>query len=225
MITYKIHLIRHGQTAGNRDGRYVGRTDLPLCEQGAEELTAMRKKWKYPNVQEVYTSPLLRCRQTADILYPDHSLTVVEDLMELSLGEFEGRRILDLQEDPAYRAWLADSLHNAPPGSCESAQGFAARITQALENIFIHMTQNKITDAAVITHGGVMMGLLSAYGMPRRPMQEWAVQNGAGYTASMSTQMWMRDHLFEVIGTLPTGFLAGGDPHVMDSLGITDHKS
>ncbi|WMJ83586.1 histidine phosphatase family protein [Oscillospiraceae bacterium LTW-04] len=220
MVTYKLHLIRHGMTEGNRVGRYVGRMDIPICKEGREELLMLKEKYEYPAVQEVYCSPLLRCIQTAEILYPDEPRTVVEDLMELSLGDFEGKYIDALQEDPAYLDWIANSLHSTPPGALETSEQFGARIGGALNAIFMNMTQNRITEAAIIAHGGVFMGLLAAFAMPRAPMGEWALGNGTGYTIRMSTGLWMRDQVVEVIGSVPVGLPTGRDPRVMGSLGI-----
>lgn len=220
MVTYKLHLIRHGMTEGNRVGRYVGRIDLPICSEGREELEKLKAKYEYPDVQEVYCSPLLRCVQTADILYPNQPRTIVEDLVELSLGDFEGKYIEDLKSIPEYLDWIADSLHNTPPGALESGEQFGARIGRALNAIFMNMTQNRITESAVIAHGGVFMGLLSAFAMPRMPMGEWALGNGTGYTIRMSTALWMRDQAVEVIGGVPIGFPAGKDSRVLSSLGI-----
>ncbi len=221
MVTYKLHFIRHGMTEGNRVGRYVGRLDIPVCKEGREALERLKETYQYPSVQEVYCSPLLRCTQTADILYPDEPRTIVEDLVELSLGDFEGKYIDALQNDPAYRQWIANSLTGTPPGALETGEQFAARIGGALNAIFMNMTQNRITEAAVISHGGVFMGLLSSFVMPRAPMGEWALGNGAGYTVRMSTALWMRDRVIEVIGSVPVGLPAGRDPRVMGSLGIT----
>ena len=68
MLTYKIHLLRHGLTQANLDGRYIGRTDLPLCPEGRARLEKLRDACEYPWVERVYTSPLLRARQTAELL-------------------------------------------------------------------------------------------------------------------------------------------------------------
>ena len=220
MVTYRLHLIRHGMTEGNRTGRYVGRMDLPLCLQGREELEQLKQRYRYPEVQEVYCSPLTRCVQTADILYPDVSRTLVENLVELSMGDFEGKYMRDLQGDPAYQAWLRESLKNTPPGALETGEEFAQRIAMALQQIFMNMTQTHITEAAVIAHGGVLMGLLSAFAMPRRPMGEWAISNGCGYTVRMSTQLWMRDQIIEVLGPVPEGCQSGQDDRVKASLGV-----
>ena len=60
-------LIRHGETAGNQKQRYIGRrTDEPLLPQSQEVL----KQLDYGEPQAVYASPMLRCTQTASILFP-----------------------------------------------------------------------------------------------------------------------------------------------------------
>ena len=78
MKTYKIHLIRHGQTAANETGTYIGRTDLPLSPAGVNELLQMKKVYTYPYGMRFFTSPLTRCKQTLHVLYPDSKPEVVE---------------------------------------------------------------------------------------------------------------------------------------------------
>ena len=220
MVTYKIHLIRHGMTAGNRDGRYVGRSDFPLCEEGVLEIQSLIKTFQYPEVQRVYTSPLTRCVETAELIYPNVPMVLVEDLMELSLGDFEGKHIKDLKDQPSYQAWLKDSLHNSPPNALETPAEFAGRITRGLNDVFMNMTQEHVQEAAVVAHGGVIMGLLSTFAFPKRDLREWAVSNGTGYSLSMSTGLWMRDKIVEVTGAVPKGGSFGGDRKVLESLGI-----
>lgn len=70
MITYKLHFIRHGMTEGNRQGLFVGRTDLPVSEEGFDQLALLRDTYDYPRVEAVYSSPLSRCRQTAGVPLP-----------------------------------------------------------------------------------------------------------------------------------------------------------
>ena len=197
MITYKLHLIRHGQTEGNQKGLFVGRTDMPVSEEGFDELSRLRDTYEYPRVGAVYTSPLRRCLQTAEFLYPNNMLTVVDDLQEMDFGAFEGKSVADLEDDEAFGRWLADSAHNAPPGG-ETGLQMAERLMRAISEIFAHMMQNRITSAAVITHGGAIMTLLTAFGYPRRELGSWSVENGKGYTILMSPQMWMRDNSFEI---------------------------
>ena len=220
MVTYKLYLIRHGMTSGNRDGRYVGWTDLDLCKEGIEQLEEMKQKYEYPTVDEVYSSPLSRCLQTADIIYPDNEITVVEELKELSMGDFEGKSFEELAHLSEYRLWMADTFRNTPPGSTESGEEFAMRIRSGIDMIFRDMVARKITSAAVITHGGVLMGLMSAFAIPQLEPSAWATSNGGGFAVSMTTQMWMRDGGFEVLGHVPFGFSSGNDQRVKASLGI-----
>ena len=84
----------------------------------------------------------------------------------------------------------------------------------------MNMTQNRITEAAVIAHGGLFMSMLAAFVMPRAPMGQWAISNGSGYTIRMSTDLWMRDRIIEVVGSVPEGFTPGRDPKVLKSLGV-----
>ena len=62
----RMYLIRHGSTPGNRERRYIGRTEEDLCEEGILAL----KGQEAPEVQRIYASPMRRCIQTAKILYP-----------------------------------------------------------------------------------------------------------------------------------------------------------
>ena len=70
MKTFKIHLIRHGLTEGNLKQQYIGKTDLPLAGVGVTQLQRLKEEVDYPRVDKVYSSPMLRCLQTALILYP-----------------------------------------------------------------------------------------------------------------------------------------------------------
>lgn len=67
---------------------------------------------------------MLRCRQTADFLYPNAMLTVVEDLREWNFGDFEGKTMEELKDDPDYLDWIASSMKSTPPGG-ESSKEFA----------------------------------------------------------------------------------------------------
>ena len=56
MRNYQIHLIRHGRTAGNRQGRFIGATDLPLSGAGREQLRTLAEQCHYPSAELVYTA-------------------------------------------------------------------------------------------------------------------------------------------------------------------------
>ena len=66
----RIYLIRHSMTKGNKEKRYIGTTDESLCLEGIQLLE--ERKGMYPEVTYVYVSPMKRCVQTAEIIYPEH---------------------------------------------------------------------------------------------------------------------------------------------------------
>ena len=204
MRNYRLHLIRHGMTQGNEEGWYVGRIDLPVCPRGLEELAQLRSQLPYPAVQSVYTSPLLRCRQTAEFLYPEAQLIAVPELAELDMGEFTGRPILACKQHPAFAQWMQDAYHYGPPAG-ETGQQLAARVGEGISAILSHMSQNQLFEAAVICHGGVITSLLAAYGTPKLPAIGWVVDNGTGFTVSTSLHSWMRFGLLEIVGVVPQG--------------------
>ena len=84
----KLILIRHGETQGNKLKRYIGkRTDEPLCPEAGNMLAQLA----YPEVQAVYASPMIRCTQTAGILFPGKKLNIIDELAECDFGEFENK--------------------------------------------------------------------------------------------------------------------------------------
>ena len=202
MLTYKIHLIRTGKTSGGILKQYVGQNDLPLCDSGIQNLRILRENNLYPPADMIYSSPLRRCRQTVEILYPDTFVDYHPGLMDMNLGEFEGKTFEELRGEKEFSLWIENSFENTPPGG-EDAATFVQRLVGTLDDIFRQMTEERITSIAVVTHGGVIMTLLAAVGLPKMPLHEWAVDNGCGYTVQMTTQMWLRDHKCEVVSSLP----------------------
>jgi len=197
-----VHLLRCAGTAERQLGCYVGQRDFPAHER---ELAALRKfaeHFEYPQVDMVFTSPLSRCADTSQILYPEKYTETMPALMDLSLGEFEGKTPNELIGNSEYEAWISNSLENIPPGG-EKVDDFTGRVTDALEDIFTRMMKERISNVAVITHAGVIMTMLSAAGIPKQPPAQWLVKNGCGFTLLMTPQMWMRSRCGEVFSRIP----------------------
>ncbi|MDE6997491.1 MAG: histidine phosphatase family protein [Oscillospiraceae bacterium] len=168
-----IYLIRHGQTQGNLERRYIGSTDQPLCEQGREALTGKRA----PAVGAVYVSPLRRCRETAALLYPDMPQAVAEDLRECDFGAFEGHTYEELKDDPAYQEWLDTAGQSAPPHG-ESKADIARRTLAAFRAIVSRHGPEDII--ALVVHGGTIMALLEEL-EDSRQFYRWQAPNGGGF--------------------------------------------
>lgn len=206
MKTFKLHLLRHGLTEANRKGIYAGSgTDLPLSDEGIAQLDRLREDFEYPQVDLVLVSPLLRARQTADILFPGVRQIGIEDLREIGFGEFEGKTVAQLQNDPAYRDWLNPERRLTPPGG-ESGDAFARRAGEVLRKICEFLIRSGTPEAAVVTHGGLLMTALAIHAIPRRPPEQWACDPGCGFTVQTDAASLMRDASVEALEIIPYGY-------------------
>ncbi len=197
MRTYRIHLIRHGLTDGNLKGQYIGRTDLPVTPEGVKELQMLKESIEYPNVPKVYSSPMLRCRQTAKILFPDNEISVIDNLKEYDFGDFEGKTAHELEIDPAYLEWTSGKASSTPNG--EDNAEFAKRIALGINEVIRDMMDKGVYRSAVIMHGGTIMTFLASCGLPRRHLTEWTTGNGRGYTILVDPSIYGRTGAVEVI--------------------------
>ena len=207
MLYFKLHLIRHGLTQGNLDGRYIGSgTDLPLCEEGRAQLAQLKARFAYPAAEVVFTSPLLRATQTAELLYPGVRTLPLQDLREMAFGVFENRPITELAADPAFAAWM-DPASQTVPEWAESREAFARRTDGMLMKLFEFMIKSQIHEAACVTHGGVILNMMARHVLPQRRPEDWMTDPGCGYSLRLDTAMWMRDHLAEAYDVVPLGYL------------------
>lgn len=196
MQTYRIHFIRHGITEGNAKGQYIGKTELPVTPEGVAELEMLKSEIEYPKVEKVYSSPMLRCRQTAKIIYPEREVFVVPKITEYDFGDFEGKEMESLKTNPDYLDWIAGNKQSPPQG--ENMQQFVERICLGVNEIVRDMMNSDIHDAAVITHGGIIRMFLSTCGLPQRGFYEWNCANGRGYSILITPSLYQRTGAVEV---------------------------
>ena len=147
----QILWIRHGKTLGNVQRRYVGRTDEGLTDEAKlclqkkqvlmQDLCVQTEggrnpgKWYHAGAfvpDYVYSSPMMRCRETAEILFPGQVLCVQEGLQETDFGDFEYKNYEELKENPAYQAWIDSGGQMMVPNG-ESGAGFRHRCCRAYE--------------------------------------------------------------------------------------------
>lgn len=204
MKGYRIAFIRHGITEGNEEGRYIGSTDLPLSETGSKELFEKADTLNYGRPQKVYTSPLLRCRQTASILYPSSYTVELGELREMDFGIFENKRAEDLMDDEEYKQFIRGGLDNPPPAG-ESTREVVHRCYEAIKIIISDMMYENLTRAAVVTHGGIIMNMLGCFGIPKLKPMEYACDFGEGFEVMVTADMWQRSEAFEILGRYPDG--------------------
>ena len=197
----ELILIRHGKTAGNLLGRYIGsRTDEPLCDEGREGLAGKQ----LPEVERLYVSPMKRCVETAELLWPEFdrkNIQKVTDLRECDFGDFENKNYKELSGNGDYQAWI-DSNGTLPFPNGESMDAFKSRCLEAFAQIVEEVSgaeqewkasgETGIFRAGIVVHGGTIMAILEQYGYPKRAYFDYQVKNGCGYrlTPVEGTRLW-----------------------------------
>ena len=175
----EIVLIRHGKTAGNLRGAYVGRTDEPLCEEGRDALFQK----KVPKAELIFASPMKRCIETAGILYPGQQPVLVEKLRECDFGRFEGKTWQELSGDPEYQAWI-DSGGMAPFPEGESHEAFEKRCCEGFSEVYRQCRKKGCQRAAIVAHGGTIMAILDVWSEPHKDYFDWQIKNGEYLTVT-----------------------------------------
>ena len=175
-------IIRHGQTPGNAERRYVGVLDQPLSDEGRAQALAQKAAISraLPDVDRVYVSSLRRTHETAAILFPDVDQVVVEGIQEMDFGDFAGRTADEMADDDAYRAWVEGNCEEACPNG-ESKPEFTDRVCDSLQRMLHDAADRGERRVVLVAHGGTMMASLSRFADERREYYEWLTGNCEGY--------------------------------------------
>jgi len=133
-----IYLVRHGQTAWNKEEIFRGRSDVPLNETGLREASSAAEYFRGMEVQAIYSSPLSRAWQTAQKISEvvRREITPLEGINDMSFGKWEGQPLRDVQKNhnEMYRQWIeAPHLLKIPGG--ESLDEVRTRAMAALEEV------------------------------------------------------------------------------------------
>lgn len=181
-------LLRHSSTAGNLKKRYIGVTDEPLCPEGIRFL----REHFYPEVEHIFVSPMRRCVQTARMIYPDRYYHIIDELAECDFGDFENKNYQELSDNLDYQEWV-DSGGILPFPGGESLEAFRWRSLKGFQKVVYYCVNKHAESAAIITHGGNIMGILAEYGCPRKSYYQWHADNGCGYLVEVDEQMWAQN--------------------------------
>ncbi|EOS23085.1 hypothetical protein C806_03188 [Lachnospiraceae bacterium 3-1] len=210
----RLYVIRHGATQGNRERRYVGRTDEEILESEKERL---RQKIPYfPQMDMVFVSPYLRCRQTAEILFfhrleegffdsqrgklpelemvSNPNVEIVEDLREMDFGAFEYRNYQELAGNSDYQAFIDNGGTTGFPGG-EDLGVFKERCCQAFLACIRKASENRWQQIGFVVHGGTIMAVLEAFSDPPKDYYDCQVGNGCGYIIDLEIEREERDHV------------------------------
>ena len=177
-------LVRHGETDWNRTGQIMGARPVPLNPAGqaqARRLAGLLRSWFHPTAdgkptggrfrldvgghdpgtQRLITSPVVRTRQTADLLSEGLHLhpCLAQGLSEIGVGEWEGRYWRDLSDDPVRRNFYSLPSEACPPGG-ETLCAVQARAVAAVERAGAGASAKVLV---AVSHADVIRSIIAHY--------------------------------------------------------------
>lgn len=178
----RLLIVRHGQTAWNADGRFMGQRDVPLDETGRAQAMAVARRLADERPATIYSSDLVRARDTARAIQESIAsrpeLKLEPRLREMSFGDWQGKTYAEIREtDPVGLArWESEQFSMAPPKG-ETLMTFAGRIRAAYQEICAaHPEQTVI----VVAHGGSLQVLIAlALGLAPEAFQRLRLSNAS----------------------------------------------
>jgi len=147
-----IVLIRHGETDWNIVGRYQGQADPPLNSNGIQQATQLANELQNSSVELLYTSPLQRTKQTAEIISGKLGIHQIDEprLMEIHQGDWQTRLRSEIEDlyPELFAAWENTPWEVSPPGG-EHLRDVQVRVNDAVEEIALRGSGQKI---GLVTH-------------------------------------------------------------------------
>ena len=152
-----LYIIRHGKTDWNALHKLQGRTDVPLNEEGRQMAEKAREEYRNVHFDVCFCSPLVRARETAEILLRGRNVPVLTDdrLMEMGFGSYEGlENSFDIPDCPINVLFFHPELYTAPPGGAESLDDLFARTGTFLEDR-VNPLLKEGKDVLIVGHGAM----------------------------------------------------------------------
>ena len=149
----EIYLIRHGRQCDTRCN-----VDVALSEAGFRQADLVGRRMKDWNIQKVYSSDMIRARQTAETAnkHWNVELEIVPQFREIYFGSLENSRETEVSSRQFFSAWLSGQ----PTGDGESFETFRTRIMNALTSLIRCCREENVSSVTVVTHSGVIRTLL-----------------------------------------------------------------
>ena len=173
----KIYFVRHGETIWNKEKKIQGQSDIALNEYGRELAQVTANALQDIPFDIVYSSPLIRAKETADILVQNRDLEIHTDnrLLEMTFGDEEGETLPNIHSHPEMK--LHNFIHNpgnyTPPNGGESFEELYARCKSFIDDIIIPAEKN-YNCMLVVGHGALIRGMI--HNINNRPSKDfWIV--------------------------------------------------
>ncbi len=158
----QIYLIRHGETASNAEGRFRGRADIRLNENGRKQSADLSRALRNHHFDAIYSSPLSRATETAGAIAADRDMKVVANpgFNNIDLGGWTDRPKADIQREypVLWRQWITVPERMTIPGG-EGILAVQERAYNALREL---IERNAGGNFAIVSHRAVLKPLVAA---------------------------------------------------------------
>jgi broad specificity phosphatase PhoE len=152
-------MMRHGETAWNRQGRVMGRHPVELTEHGREQVVATARFAQSIKPELIVTSPLVRARQSAEILSAElGGIEIIEEpgIAEVLYGRWEGLHYHELVDDPHYITYRKSPIEHPTPGGERIPEVQARGVEAVMRTIEAHSGQRVM----FVSHGDIVRTVL-----------------------------------------------------------------
>ena len=187
----KLVLVRHGETPWNHAGRFQGQSNIGLSPRGLEQARAVANVLKRIEPHALYSSPLPRTMQMAQVIATALSLPIVpiEDLKELDLGELEGITGDRMQANypEIYHGWGMDPSRIVMPGG-ESLHQLQERAWRGVQQI--ELNHPKGVAVAVSHNFAIVTVVCRLLEIPLSRFHHLRLDLGSVTTIESSDQRW-----------------------------------
>ena len=159
-------LVRHGETDWNRSGQIMGEQPIPLNQRGEGETKRLADLLRSRSIGAIYSSPVVRAQQTAEILASALQLPVRVDrgLTEINVGEWVGRFWRELTDDLVRKKFYSNPQDTRPPGG-ETLREVQTRAVSLVERAMAEAAHEGKENGALlfVSHADVVRGIIAHY--------------------------------------------------------------
>jgi probable phosphoglycerate mutase len=157
-----LYIMRHGKTDWNAKHKIQGRTDIPLNEEGRRTAEQAAKEYADISLDTCYCSPLIRAKETAEIVLKERNIPIIPDerLMEMGFGIYEGlENSFSIPDCPINVLFQNPENYRNPDGGAESLEALYARTGEFLKEVVEPQLQRG-KNILIVGHGAMNSSII-----------------------------------------------------------------